>query len=233
MKKAYIYSIINPKGKIYIGSTINLTDRIYRYKTLRNKQQVKVYNSIKRYGWENHKFEVIHECDINDRNYYESYYGILYNSIGENGLNLALPKLNDLYECMSEETKRKIGLAHKGKKITEEHKRKISENSKKYLRENVHPMKGKTPWNKGIEFLKGEKNPMYGVIRSEEWKKEHSIRMTKINKSGLEHHKSKIVLDLSTGIFYDSLRQASIYNNILYPTMKTRIRNGKGRFIYI
>lgn len=64
-----IYKITSPSGKIYIGSTWDLKDRIYRYKTNRVKDQIKIFNSIKKHGWENHVFEVIFECDREDRNF--------------------------------------------------------------------------------------------------------------------------------------------------------------------
>lgn len=234
MKNAYIYKITNPKGKIYIGSTVDLKDRIYRYKTYRVKAQIKIYNSLIKYGFENHKFEVIFECEAKDKLYFESYYGELFDVIGDNGLNLSLPKSNDIYVTMSKETKKKIGDAHRGKIISQEQKKQISIRSKKWHQDNIHCMTGKTPWNKGKSFLVGDKNPMYGIKRDIEWKKNHSLRMTKLNKSGSEHYKSKIILDIYTGIFYYSIREASIHNNLVYSSFKSRInRNKEFRFILV
>jgi len=233
-RKVYIYKITSPNGKIYIGSTVNLKDRIYRYKTYRVKSQVKIYNSLIKYGFENHKFEVIYECNESDRNYYEFYYGKLFDVIGNNGLNLSLPKYDDVYITMSEETKKKIGDAHRGKIISDEQKKQISIGSKKWHETNENPMKGSTPWNKGKSFLVGDKNPMYGVKRSEEWKKNHSIKMAKLLPSGTDHHKSKIILDTYTGIYYYSIRETSICNNIIYSSLKERIRKNKEfRFLLV
>jgi hypothetical protein len=233
MRNVFIYLIKNPVGNFYVGSTVNLNDRIYRYKTLRVKGQVKIFNSLKKYGWENHVFKVIHECDISYRNYYEAYYGDMYNCIGENGLNLLLPKINETYICMSEETKRKIGNVHRGKTISDANKKIISECTKKRIKEKGHHMKGREPWNKGKEFLSGEKNPMFGVKRSDEWKKEHSERMTKINKRGSEHPRSRIVLDTTTGVSYQSLKEASEMNAMKYSSIKSMMQRGNERFIYI
>jgi group I intron endonuclease len=233
MKKCFIYKITNPKGFHYIGSTINLRDRIYRYKSLRIKQQIKIFNSIKKYGWDNHEFEVIHECNCVDRNYFEAYYGKLYNCIGENGLNLCLPKINDQYVNMSDETKIKIGNAHRGKTISEENKIKLSERSKKYIKENGHPMQGKEPWNKGISFLKGNLNPMFGVRRSEEWKKKHSELINTIKKTGDQHFKSKLVIDTMTGLFYSCVKDVSVAYGVKYSSLKQRLRlNKDNRFKY-
>jgi group I intron endonuclease len=222
--KAYIYKITNPSGKIYIGSTINIKDRIYRYKTNRVKSQIKISRSISKYGWENHLFEIIYECDASEKLFYENKFGIEYDVISENGLNCSIPKSDDVYQCMNAETKIKIGLAHKGKIISDEQKKTISINSRNWLKNNKHPMSGATPWNKGKSFLKGDKNPMYGVKRSDDWKKHHSERMKLINKRGSMHSKSKIIIDVVNGIFYDNIKQASDFLNIKYSTLKNTLR---------
>lgn len=227
-RKVYIYKITSPSGKIYIGSTVNIKDRVYRYKTARVKSQVKIYNSILRYGFDNHKFETIFECDESNRNFYESFYGEKFDVIGDNGLNLSLPISSETYPSMSKETKAKIGLAHKGKKISEKQKISISNNIRKYLESNPHPMLNKTPWNKGKDFLKGELNPMYGVRRSDEWKENHSNLARKIARKGIKHHKSKIVLDLLCGIFYFSCKEVSERYNIKYSTLKAKL-NGRAK----
>jgi len=232
MRDVLIYMITSPTGKVYIGSTLNLKDRLYRYKTYRCKSQKKLYNSLKKYSFESHDFKIIFKCKEKDRNYFEAYYGIMYNVIGNNGLNCQIPKMNESVVCMSEETRRKIGLVHKGKTISEAQKKQMKENLSNWLKNNAHPMKGKDPWNKGKGFLKGENNPMYGVKRSSEWKINHSIRMSKINKSGIYHPKSKSIIDIQNGIYYDSILEVSKYNNITYSSLKSRIRRKKEkRFI--
>lgn len=66
----------------------------------------------------------------------------------------------------SEESKRKMSLSGRGKTLTDEHKKKIS-----------NSLKGREPWSKGRKFsaehrakmgLKGIKNPMYGKKWSQE-----------------------------------------------------------------
>ena len=61
-KIGYIYKITNPTGSIYIGKTISLKTRIsnYKYCSGIEKQRI-LYNSIKKYGWESHIFEIIEE----------------------------------------------------------------------------------------------------------------------------------------------------------------------------
>lgn len=58
-----IYKITSPSNKIYIGQSINIEKRWEWYKKLYCKSQTKLYNSLKKYGSENHIFEIIEECD--------------------------------------------------------------------------------------------------------------------------------------------------------------------------
>ena len=66
-----IYKITSPSNKIYVGKSIDLDERKKNYKYEgRRKKQHKLNNSINKYGWENHLFEIIEICEeenINDR----------------------------------------------------------------------------------------------------------------------------------------------------------------------
>lgn len=108
-----IYKITNPNEKIYIGQSTNLEKREDDYIKLRCDKQPKLYNSLQKYGWEQHIFEIIEECDLDQLNEREIYWGLYYDVLGENGLNLRLGNANGL--C-SGETKQKIGLANSGPK---------------------------------------------------------------------------------------------------------------------
>jgi group I intron endonuclease len=54
-----IYKITSPSGKIYIGQSTNIEKRVSRYKSLSCKKQTKLYNSLRKYGWCSHIFEII------------------------------------------------------------------------------------------------------------------------------------------------------------------------------
>lgn len=144
-----IYKITSPTSKIYIGQSNNICYRIYFYKNIRCKGQPKLYNSIIRYGWNAHKFEIIHECSEFELNDLEKYYIKLYNTFDtKHGMNLTNGgrkyklakesklkisingKGNNLGKKLSNDHKLKIGESHKGKKHSEEHKQKISESRK-------------------------------------------------------------------------------------------------------
>jgi len=81
-----IYKITSPSGKVYIGQSINIERRIKEYKNLYCKKQIKLYNSLVKYGFQNHQFEIIEECDDSILNEIETWWKLYFNSV-ENGLN--------------------------------------------------------------------------------------------------------------------------------------------------
>ena len=85
-----IYKITSPSGKVYIGLSKNIEARWrgYSIKKKTMPQQRKLYYSFKKYGVENHKFEVLEECKFEELVEKEIYYIKKYNSI-EEGLNVS------------------------------------------------------------------------------------------------------------------------------------------------
>jgi group I intron endonuclease len=62
-----IYKITNPTGKIYIGQSINIENRFKHYNMLDYACiGPKLYYSLKKYGPENHIFEIVEECTIEE-----------------------------------------------------------------------------------------------------------------------------------------------------------------------
>ena len=109
-----IYKITNPTGKIYIGCTIDWKRRFSEYRRLSMVGQRKLYNSLKKYGYENHVFEIIEECNETMLHEREIYYINYYNCITE-GLNIRLGNRNGR---LTEETKQKISESLKGRPVT-------------------------------------------------------------------------------------------------------------------
>lgn len=76
-----IYKITNPNNKIYIGQSLNIENRWNRYKKLQCKGQRKLFNSLKKYGWDKHNAEVIELCLENEllkrETYWKEYYKVL------------------------------------------------------------------------------------------------------------------------------------------------------------
>lgn len=143
--------ITSPSGKVYIGQSINIEKRLIKYRNLHCKEQTRLYNSLKKYGFENHLFEMIVQCKQEELNDLEILYIDLHKSFNsEFGLNLRkggqggimseetklklslLQKGNThaLGKKHSEETKKRCGEARKGKTRSEETKKKMSEAQK-------------------------------------------------------------------------------------------------------
>jgi group I intron endonuclease len=62
--KTGIYKITNPNGKVYIGQSIDIDKRWNKYKVKNCKPQIRLYNSLNKYGWENHYKDIIEECEV-------------------------------------------------------------------------------------------------------------------------------------------------------------------------
>lgn len=122
-----IYKITNPAGRVYIGQTQDLNKRVYQYSIGSCSNQRYLYNSIRKYGWSNHKMEIIYQGPITDLglNQLEIHYIRIYNSY-KGGLNLTEGGGGMRGYKASEETKAKQSAAHRGKKLSNEHKAKLS-----------------------------------------------------------------------------------------------------------
>lgn len=159
-----IYKITNPKGKIYIGSSKNIPKRWKEYYSLRCENQPKLYRSLKKYGLENHKFEIVWICDEEYLYFFERLMGEHFKTI-DKGLNCSLPGYGSKPMIMSEETIQKLREQRIGKKHTSETLKKMSKS------------------------LSGVKNGFYGKKHSEESKKKMSPNK---GKPMLESTKRKI-----------------------------------------
>jgi group I intron endonuclease len=125
----FIYKITNPTGIIYIGKTINLSKRKSSYMNNNNKEQRIIYESIKKYGWSNHIFEIIDESPISLLNELEIKYikelGTFHHN-NPNWMNLTKGVDGVFVRKDSEETKTKRVKHHIGSKRSEEYKKLMS-----------------------------------------------------------------------------------------------------------
>lgn len=201
-----IYKITNKvNGKVYIGQTIRSFDKRYKGDLL-NTHNEHLKNSILKYGIDN--FEIIKEYDTaqdqEELNQKEEYYINMFNSMDPSkGYNkkgggsrgklseetknklseIRIGKSNPMYgihRSHTEETKIKIGKAHKGKYVSEETKIKISESKR------------------GMQHTEETKIKMSishkGKLKSEETK----IKMSKAKS------KKVIMLDKKTNVFINN-----------------------------
>lgn len=115
---AFVYKITSPSGRIYIGSSNlkKIETRWIHYKKMTCYNQVRLLNSLKKYGYDNHILEVIWEGDASEMYKMESFYGVQFNVLDQKtGLNCCLPKIGDIPYTISEETRLKQSLSHLGK----------------------------------------------------------------------------------------------------------------------
>lgn len=152
MKKCGIYKITSTSGRIYIGQSVDIDRRKGTYKRMEScvKNQVKLYNSIKKYGWNSHLFEILEECAIDLLNERERYWQEFYNSNSKDNLNICLVSTLDKKQLHSEETVNKISNWHKefhknnknrmfGKKHKDETKQLIAKKSKERYKKEPNP----------------------------------------------------------------------------------------------
>lgn len=143
---AIVYCVTNKlSGKKYVGitkQTLSNRKKGHRHVAKKMKKHP-FYDAWRSYGEENFVWEVLEECtSIEEAARLEVKFIQEMNTISPHGYNLLLggvlpPNMKGVPK--SEEHRRKISEANKGKKVSDEKKKRISET-----------LKGNTPWNKGI-----------------------------------------------------------------------------------
>lgn len=222
-----IYKITSPTGKVYIGQSVDIKKRFLQHKKDSKKRNNRLYNSIKKHGYNNHFFEIIELCHVDLLNDRERYWQEFYNVLGRKGLNSRYTSSNEKSGFLSEETKEKLrkkdvsylygndfrkGIKH-SEEIKEQIRKTLKNNAKKT--DYINPMTGK----------KGILNPFYGKKHSEETREKISFKLKKNNKNSErlkaynESRKIKL-LDLSTGLFFDSISEASYAYELNKSTLK-------------
>lgn len=125
-----IYMITSPSGYIYIGQSKDIYERWEWYKKLICENQPRLYRSLLKHGIENHKFEIVEECSIEQLNEKEIYYIKFFNCFNTpHGLNLT-PGGDGCAEW-SDESKQKIGDANSKRIVTQHQKDAVASKNKK------------------------------------------------------------------------------------------------------
>lgn len=206
-----VYSITNPKKRVYIGQSLDIKSRFASYRRLSCKGQIRLYNSFLKYGVDKHIFTVITECEPEQLNDLERYYQELYNCLKKGGLNCHYVGTETRIKVHSEETKRKIGLGQvnrkprSGFKLTDEHKQKIGLSKVGVARPDM--VIRFTEMNVQRK-AKGIANPFKGKNHSQETRDNWSLTR-KGKYMDEENTSSKLVIDINTGVFYYSVGDVS------------------------
>ncbi len=195
-----IYKITSPTGRIYIGQSIDLKYRFDTYRRLGKQvsSSPKLYRSLLKYGYFNHNFEIIEECSVENLNKRERYWQDFYNANSEQNLNCILTSTDVIKGVgvkISDKQKMQISKAHKGKKLSDETIKKIK------------------------------------LARSKQVITEQHKRKISENSGS-----ARIILDMNTGVFYNSAKEVSnlygINHNSLICRLIGRVKN-KSSFKYV
>ena len=212
-----IYKITSPTNKIYIGQSTNIEYRLVCYKKLKCKAQPRIYNSFLKHGVKNHVFEIIEECEVELLNERERYWQEHYDVLGKNGLNCEFVSTKEFSKVVSEETKKKISNTLTGFKHSRESREKISKGLigrpvSKETRKKISES------NKNTVFTEERKNKISKALKGRKLSKECLEKRSKSISRG-KNCKSKLVINLETGIFYDCIIDAAEAHNINKSTL--------------
>ena len=210
-----VYAHINKvNGKIYIGQTCQNSNRRWN-----NGNGYKgctcFYRAIQKYGWDNFDHEVVaSNLTLQEANHFEELLiAMLDTTNSDKGYNLQSGGENNK---LSEETKRKMSKAHKGKFIgknnpfygkhfSEETRIKLSESHKGMCAGKNNPMYGVHRF--------GEDNPMYGKHHSKESRKKMS-ESRKDKCVGNDNPRAKAIVCIEANIVYGTAKEVEEKLNI-------------------
>jgi group I intron endonuclease len=255
-----IYKITNPNGKVYIGQTTRYEKRKNQYLKLRCENQIKIYRSLKKYGPESHVFEFIEACDREVLNERERHYQDLYNSL-DNGLNCVLTKASGKPKVLSLETRQKMRESNLGKIPSAETRLKMSE-SRKGKTPTLETRKKQSEKMKGVVFTEEHKRKISVGKTGQRISDDQKAFLRKImkdrhNEKGMpknmmikgmkhtdenkrkmaerpcNHPNRRMVINMETGIFYDSAGSAGASVGVKHPTVMYRIKKGIGSFSFV
>ena len=149
-------------NKIYIGRSKNIKDRWKQHKKeLRNNKHCNknIQKDWNKYGQDNFEFNIIVECEEDKLNELERKYINEYKSCGF-GYNMTFGKDENGAEIHTEETRKKIGEANKGKTRSEETKKKKRETKMGYN----HTEETKKKMSENHSDFSGSKNPQANMV---------------------------------------------------------------------
>lgn len=221
-----IYKITSPTGKVYIGQSIEIEKRWMRYKNITKsvKKQPAIYNSLLKYGAENHIFEVIEECEIEQLNIRERYWQDFYEVIDKTkGLNCVLTKTGDRSGKASEETI----LKRSGKN-----------NGMYGIKGEDNPLYGiprkEETKKKMSEAQKGEKGFWYGKKLPQQSIDKRVAKMIGVKQSKQHIEKRRdlirakyILLNIETGVYYFGYVEASDSISMNVKTFWQKVNRNK------
>lgn len=210
-----VYKITSPSGRVYVGQSQDLYTRFNQYRRGACKRQPLLYNSLNKYGFDNHTIDVI-LCGTE---------------------HLDSIEIQTISECQSNfnkhPDKRGLNLSDGGPtnrgykyKYTDElrNKRRIQSLSDGGIANF---------YSQNPEALQGSNNPFYGKSHTMEAKQK--MRAYRTGKYGILNGKSKRVINMSSGYVYESAYACSLDTGINYSTLRSKLngtRHNDTQFFY-
>ena len=201
-----IYKITNlVNSKVYIGASKNVEKRWSEHRNGRTA----IAEDLQTFGLDNFKFEVLLECPEDMLCQWERDMIALYDADDpQKGYNDKSdrpynPKVSESLKgkpsgmkgrSLSEETRRKISESRKGHVASEETRRKISESRKgishteEERRKMSEALKGHKAWNKGLSASEETKRKL-SEARKEYWRKKKELNGLKIHSNNEKQNK--------------------------------------------
>jgi group I intron endonuclease len=211
-----IYKITSSSGRVYVGQSINIEKRFEQHKFIKSTQS-KLYNSIKKYGFENHVFEIIEECSLEQLDERETYYK--QQELDKVGGDWSKVLFCGLYDTgggpKSEQWKKNISISKKTffkdknksknviEKISQTHKGK----PRPYIKGRVSPAKGK-------KLSTEHKLKIGNSNRGRKNSEEHKQRISLANKNSIKP-KSKETCNKISNSLKKSILQYDLQGNFI------------------
>lgn len=264
-KKFWIYKITNSiTDKFYIGQTCDLSKRKSAHRLVKSEGTF-ISNSIVKYGWDNHKFEILF-YDVNVpfetanqiEIYYIGFYGgcFPFNKLSMNLNNGGMQgiqtknQIRKMVETKFASYKEKIG---KTGIAVEVYDRKSGELLIKHygiprdllIKLNIEPNKvnifglNRTLITNGSVFRKKYIVQWEGEGRVEKYRKYMVYRLDILRKAPMTEKRLRAlkgedkvkfqipILDLRTGVYYDSLTEFAFFNKTTKQVVSKGFKKGK------
>jgi group I intron endonuclease len=185
----HIYKITSPTGRVYVGKTTRINNRISYYRNSNKGGQKILDSSIKKYGWDQHIFEVIDEAPVDELNELEIKYIKEFNTFhydNPNGMNLTKGGEGTLGRKHSKETIDLMIAKRIGTKRSEATKKLMSD-----LKKGKIPICALyTRTEKHLKILR--QNNLGRVVPEEEVARRKQSRLNKL----IEQHEAILQIDV-------------------------------------
>lgn len=185
-----IYKIVNPEGSVYIGQSKDIEARwVDHKKSSKKRDKTRLYESFFKYGYINHAFEIVEECqeiELDDRErYWQEFYEVIDR---DKGLNSEYSPTSTKERVLIDETRLK--------------KSKVMKDL--YTNGFVHGMLGKNHTEESKERMRHSKKEQY----------DSQTLDAILNRAGIS-----IIMSKSTGIFYYGIKDAAQAYNMKVQTL--------------